>query len=244
MKKPPLFIRLQYLLWRCWKIPFAPLWLFLLWFIPWVWTFYLGFLFYFPYHPHGEGRFLKVTGPVLSPWISPWSSSKEIPKSCQSALVASEDGRFFDHYGLDWDSLKENYFYNKRFNRIRRGGSTITQQLVKNAFLSRERTYLRKSREIVGAIILDLIMSKQFQLVWYFNIIEFGPNIYGIEEAAQFYFRKKASQLNRRECLLLVSIIPSPNRWNKGLQKKSLTPFLLSRSQKIFHRLKKMGLSF
>ncbi|MFZ9521769.1 MAG: biosynthetic peptidoglycan transglycosylase, partial [Silvanigrellaceae bacterium] len=110
-----------------------------------------------------------------------------------------------------------------------RGGSIITQQLSKNAFLSRERSYIRKAREIVGAILLDATSTKDMQLNWYFNIVEFGPNIYGIKDAAQFYFKKAPSALSQRECASLVAILPSPNKWNKSLKAGAPSGFLAAR---------------
>ncbi len=213
------------------------------WFIPWVPVLHLGILAYFPYEKNGQERFLKVTGPVVGVFSDRWVSRDSIPKACFSALVASEDTRFYDHAGVDFNSMLDSYKYNKGRKKVRRGGSTITQQLVKNAFLSRDRSYGRKVREVVGALFLDAIMSKNSQIAWYFNIVEFGPDTYGIQDAARFYFRKNAADLSASQCIALVSVLPSPTKWGAPLVRKSFTPFLQSRYRTILSRMTLMGLT-
>jgi monofunctional biosynthetic peptidoglycan transglycosylase len=208
------------------------------WFVPWVLTFHLGVLVYFPYQPKSEQRYMRITGPWSGPNKKNWVDGRDIPKACKLALVAAEDTKFFIHHGIDLESLEKSYEYNQRKKKTKRGGSTITQQLVKNAFLSRERSYLRKAREIVGAVLLDATASKNMQLDWYFNIVEFGPNVYGIKDAAQFYFKKSASQLSQRECASLVAVLPSPNKWNKSLKAGAPSGFLAARVGTILARMK------
>lgn len=208
------------------------------WFIPWVFTLHLGILVYFPYQPRSQERYMRVTGPWSGTYSRNWIDGKDIPKACKLALVAAEDTKFFIHHGIDLESLEKSYEYNQRKRKTKRGGSTITQQLVKNAFLSRDRSYVRKAREIVGAVLLDATAGKDMQLNWYFNIVEFGPNIYGIKDAAQFYFKKQASALTQRECASLVSILPSPNRWNKSLKAGSPSGFLAARIGTVMARMK------
>ena len=208
------------------------------WFIPWVFTLHLGVLVYFPYQPKSEKRYLRITGPLAGSQRKNWVPSQDIPKACKLALVAAEDTKFFIHHGVDLESIEKSYEYNQRKKKPKRGGSTITQQLVKNAFLSREKSYVRKAREIVGAIMLDSIASKDMQLTWYFNVVEFGPKIYGIKDAAQYYFKKSHTNLSVRECSSLVAILPSPNRWNKSLKSRIPSNFLASRIETIQARMK------
>lgn len=222
-----------------------PLWcflIFLLWFIPWVFFLYSGILIYFPYKEDGITRYIRVTGPVTGFYTKEWASLKEIPVSCKAALVASEDSRFYAHNGIDFDSLKKNMFDHKKTHKTKRGGSSITQQLVKNGFLSREKSYTRKTREIIGALILDAMMTKEKQLEWYFNIVEFGPNTYGLENAAQKYFKIDAKKLTPAQCVALVTILPSPRKWNQSLEKKQLTDFFTQRYKKISINMVNMGL--
>lgn len=213
------------------------------WFLPWVPVLHLGILAYFPYEKDGKERFLRVTGPVAGLVSDRWVSRDSFPKACATALVASEDTRFYEHAGVDFDSMRESYKHNKRRKKIRRGGSTITQQLVKNAFLSRDRSYVRKAREVAGALMLDAIMSKDSQIAWYFNIVEFGPGIYGIQSASQYYFKKNARDLTASQCIALVSVLPSPSKWGSSLAKKAFSPFLQSRYRTILSRMTLMGLT-
>lgn len=212
-----------------------------LWFVPWVATIHTGLVFMFPYHADGQSRFLRATGPVTSLWSDAWISWEEMPKACPAALVAAEDTRFYQHGGVDWEELEASRKANQRAKKVKRGGSTITQQLVKNLFLSRDRSYLRKARELSGALLLDLIASKETQLTWYLNAVEFGPDTYGLAAAAQRYFKKNARKLAPSECAALIAIVPSPNKWNKSLEKKALTGFLRRRIETIVRRMEILG---
>ncbi len=225
------------------RLPLCSAVLFVMWFIPWVFVLKLGTLFYFPYEPNGSDRYLSVTGPLVGLISNRWIPGNNIPEFCKQAAVAAEDGKFYEHYGIDIESIQSTLKANKRAKKIKRGGSTITQQLVKNAFLSRNKSYIRKSREIAGAVLLNLIMSKDSQLTWYLNIIEFGKNIYGIEDAAHFYFKKDARFLTPSQCLALTTIIPSPKKWNKSLLNKNLSPFFLRRYHVILNNMKDMALA-
>lgn len=212
--------------------------LLVLWFIPWVWSFYCGFIVYFPYEPDNQSRYVRMTGPLLDLLEDDiWVTSKEIPTSCKEALIAAEDMRFYEHYGVDLDSIEKARAKNQRAGKTKWGASTITQQLVKNAFLSRKRSYVRKAREMVGAVILDAIMTKDQQLTWYFNIVEFGPLIYGLHDAAHYYYKKPPAKLTRRECVLLVSLLPSPNSSGRHLRAQTLSRALERRSAHIMRAL-------
>ena len=214
-----------------------------MWFSPWVLTLNLGFLAYFPYHPDGQTRFLRLTGPLVNKLNHNWTPSQEIPSFCKESAVGAEDQKFFTHNGIDIDAIKQNLIRNEKLKKIKRGGSTITQQLVKNAFLSRERSYLRKARELEGAVLVNLFLSKDAQLTWYWNIIEFGDNIYGIREAARFYFHTDPKYLTPPQCIALTAIIPSPKKWNKSLRTKNITPFFKKRYFTILRHMKNMGLA-
>ncbi|MEI6805800.1 MAG: biosynthetic peptidoglycan transglycosylase [Myxococcaceae bacterium] len=191
---------------------------FLAWFAPWVLVLQLGFVIYRPYEPNGEDRYWRVTGS----WFESWTPSAQIPKTCKAALVYQEDRSFYQHYGFDLENIKRALQKNERRGKIRYGASTITQQLVKNLFLSRNKSYLRKVREMTGAVLLDATLSKQDQLAWYFNVVEFGPRIYGIKAAAKAYFGKKPENLNADECRTLVSALPSPVKRYRALTRARL----------------------
>ena len=130
----------------------------------------------------------------------------------QKCVLTSEDPSFMTHRGFINEAFKESIIKNIKTKKFSRGASTISMQLVKNAFLTREKTVSRKLEEILMVYILENnhISSKQRMLEVYFNIIEWGPNVYGIGEASRFYFQKRASDLNVNECLFLATIIPNP----------------------------------
>lgn len=209
------------------------------WFIPWVFLLHTGLLVYFPYEPNGKDRFIRLTGPLTSEWVS----YKELPKMCPAALVASEDTQFYQHYGIEPNRIKSVWERNKKLGRAKFGASTITQQFVKNAFLSRDKSMLRKAREIVGAVILDVIMSKEKQIEWYFNVVEFGPKTYGIHQAAKLYFKKDPKDLTSSECVSLVVVLPNPKKWNTSLTRKSLTSFFTKRYNVVVQRAVIMGIA-
>ncbi|MBX9837992.1 MAG: transglycosylase domain-containing protein [Silvanigrellaceae bacterium] len=223
-----------------------PLWcflIFILWFIPWVFLLYSGLLIYFPYKDDGVTRYLRITGSITSIFSTSWTPKRDIPNSCKAALVASEDARFYQHNGVDFESLKKILNENKKSLKTKRGGSTITQQLVKNAFLSRNRSYVRKTREVIGALLLDAVMSKENQIEWYLNIVEFGPNTYGLEEASRRYFKVDSKKLSPSQCVALIAILPSPKKWNQSLEKKRLTQFFIQRYKKIYFNILEMQIA-
>ena len=136
----------------------------------------------------------------------------EISPYLRKAVLTSEDPSFFSHRGFINEAFKQSIIKNIRTKRFSRGASTISMQLIKNVFLTREKTLSRKLEEILLVYILEnnRISSKERMLEVYFNIIEWGPNIYGIGEAASFYFGKHPSQLTLNESLFLASIVPRP----------------------------------
>ena len=141
-----------------------------------------------------------------------------IPKALQDAVLAAEDSRFYSHFGLDFRGILRALGTNLRRMRIVQGGSTITQQLAKNYFLTPRRTLWRKIREAELAILLEIRFRKEEILEAYLNKIYFGQEgsrgIYGVEEAARFYFSKGVGELSLGECALVSAIIRSPNRYS------------------------------
>ncbi len=136
----------------------------------------------------------------------------EISPYLQKCVLTSEDPSFFNHRGFINEAFKQSIAKNIRTKKFSRGASTISMQLIKNVFLTREKTLSRKLEEILLVYILENnhISTKQRMLEVYFNIIEWGPNVYGIGEASQFYFQKRPSELSLNECLFLATIIPKP----------------------------------
>lgn len=150
----------------------------------------------------------------------------QISPYLSKAVLTSEDPSFFNHHGFINEAFKQSIVKNIRTKKFSRGASTISMQLVKNVFLTREKTLSRKLEEILLVYILEnnRIASKSRMLEVYFNVIEWGPNVYGIGEASQFYFQKKPIDLTLKECLYLASIVPKPKKFmwqfdNEGQQK-------------------------
>lgn len=154
--------------------------------------------------------------PVLVGSANPnYTSLDQISPYLRKSVLTTEDPSFFSHRGFINEAFKQSIVKNIKTKKFSRGASTISMQLVKNVFLSREKTVSRKLEEILLVYILEnnRIVSKERMLEVYFNIIEWGPNIYGIGEASQFYFQKTPSELSLNECLYLARIIPSPKKF-------------------------------
>jgi hypothetical protein len=162
---------------------------------------------YRPLTPEGRGRELHI-GPN-NPTYVPLA---ELPRPLVRAVLRSEDAAFWAHHGFDFDSLR-NILLAPEDDKVR-GGSTLTQQLAKNLFLSREKTYARKVKEAFLTLGLEASVPKERLLEVYFNIIEWGPDLYGIGEAARHYFGKDARELGIRESAFLATIIPNPVRYH------------------------------
>jgi Transglycosylase len=147
-----------------------------------------------------------------NPNYTPLNQISPYLKKC---VLTTEDPTFFSHRGFITEAFKMSIVKNLKTKKFTRGGSTISMQLIKNAFLKREKTISRKLEEILLVYIMEnnRIVSKERMLEVYFNIIEWGPNVYGIGEAAQFYFQKTPAELTLNECLFLANIIPSPKKF-------------------------------
>lgn len=139
----------------------------------------------------------------------------EISPYLQKCVLTSEDPFFFYHKGFEPDAFKQSILKNIKTKKFTRGASTISMQLVKNIFLTKEKTIARKAEEIILVYILEnnTFVSKERMLEIYFNIIEWGPKVYGIQQASQFYFNKSAKDLTLEECLYLASIVPKPKKF-------------------------------
>jgi monofunctional biosynthetic peptidoglycan transglycosylase len=178
----------------------------------------------------GEGKPFKK--------VQRWIPLSRISKDAVSAVVVAEDGTFWSNSGFDWFEFKESIEKNVKEGRAARGASTITQQLVKNLFLSSSKDPLRKLKEWILTWYMDQKLSKQRILELYLNVIEWGRGIYGIEAASEVYFGKTASALSREEGARLAVVIPSPRR----LRVDNTTRYLQRRSELILSRMAAQGL--
>ena len=143
-----------------------------------------------------------------------WVNYERISSHVKSAVVASEDAKFVDHHGFDWESIRHAASKNAKEGKIVSGGSTITQQLAKNLFLSPSRSVWRKAQEAIVTLMLEATLSKQRILEIYLNVIEWGRGVYGIEAAARHYFNRSAETLSEVQAAKLASYIPAPRRFD------------------------------
>jgi len=162
-----------------------------------------------------------------------WVPYQRISGHLKRAVVAAEDAKFVSHNGFDWDGIQKAYEKNLREGEIVAGGSTITQQLAKNLFLSGERTLWRKSQEFLLTLMLEALLDKRRILEIYLNNVEWGEGVFGAEAAAQHYFRKPASQLQAWEAARLVVMLPRP----KYFERLPNSPYLQSRTEVILARM-------
>ena len=163
-------------------------------------------------------------------------SIDEISPNLVTAVISSEDGRFMRHKGFDIPQLKQSYSENKRGRRVR-GGSTISMQTAKNAFLPHKRSYMRKAFEAGFTIGIEKLWGKERIMEVYLNIIEFGDGIYGCEAASQHYFGHSAKTLSKHEAAQLAVTLPSPLKRNPGHK----TPYFKRQTSVVEGRMAKYG---
>jgi monofunctional glycosyltransferase len=143
--------------------------------------------------------------------LKAWKDYDSISENMALAVVASEDQKFFEHHGFDFNAMRGAAINNISDDRIK-GASTITQQVAKNVFLWPERSWLRKGAEAYFTVLIETFWSKKRILEVYLNVVEMGSGIYGAEMASRIYFGKPASKLTKDEAALLAAILPSPRR--------------------------------
>jgi monofunctional biosynthetic peptidoglycan transglycosylase len=142
-----------------------------------------------------------------------WVPIEDISKNLQKAVIASEDGRFFEHYGLDFSAMQKAAVGNFKGKKLK-GGSTITQQTAKNVFLWQGRSYFRKALEAYYTVLIELIWGKERILEVYLNSIEMGDGIYGAEAATQHWYKKECKSLTRMQAAGIAAILPNPRRFS------------------------------
>lgn len=145
-------------------------------------------------------------------WKHDWVPLEEISKNLQLAVICSEDQNFLQHNGFDMKAIEKAFDNNQKGKRVR-GGSTITQQTAKNVFLWPQRSWVRKGMEAYVTFWIELIWTKERIMEVYLNSIEMGNGIYGAEAAAQYWFGKRASNLNKSEAAAIAAILPRPLKY-------------------------------
>ncbi len=147
-----------------------------------------------------------------------WVPYRKISDNLKRAVIASEDAKFVDHEGFDWDGIQKAYEKNLKRGKIVAGGSTISQQLAKNLFLSTKRTPWRKAEEIIITLMLEAVMDKQRIFEIYLNVIEWGNGVFGAEAAARHYFGISASKLSAEQAARLAAMVPNPKYYDRHRQ--------------------------
>jgi monofunctional biosynthetic peptidoglycan transglycosylase len=145
-----------------------------------------------------------------------WVPYNRISNNLKRAIIAAEDSNFSEHEGIDWDALQKAYEKNTKKGKVVAGGSTITQQLAKNLFLSGDRSYLRKGQEFIIAYMLEYLMDKERIFEVYLNVVEWGSGVFGAEAAAQHYFGVSAANLSTAQAAKLAVMLPNPRFFDKN----------------------------
>ena len=181
-----------------------------------------GLLLIWKTQPINNSMFMlthRITGGDVS---QTWVDYDAIAKSAKQAAIVSEDSTFSQHNGFDIKGIKAAQKKNEESGKMSAGGSTITQQLAKNLFLTSHRSYTRKAEEAVLTIMIETFWDKRRILTAYLNVAEFGNGVYGVEAAAQYYFDKSAANLNRDQSALLIAMLTNPKYYESHQSDKRL----------------------
>lgn len=174
---------------------------------------------------------------ALCPGSKDYVPLNKISTHLQKTVVLTEDSSFFQHHGFDWQSIEKNAREGWESGLFKKGGSTISQQLAKNMFLSKDRTFIRKGREALITYRLEQTLTKKEILERYLNVIEFGKDLYGVKAASQFYFQKSPSDLSVMESAFLAMLLPNPKKYSSSFHKKQLTDFARKRMDQIIDNM-------
>lgn len=162
-----------------------------------------------------------------------WVPYARISNNLKRAIIASEDATFSDHDGVDWEAMQKAYDKNAKKHKVVSGGSTITQQLAKNLFLSGSRSYLRKGQELIITFMLETVMEKERIFEIYLNVVEFGTGTFGAEAAARHYYGVSAANLGAAQAAKLAVMLPNPRFFDKHRDSN----YLARRTEVILRRM-------
>lgn len=179
--------------------------------------------------------FLKKTPPAY------WVRLNQISPAALEAVIMSEDSAFYQHDGVDTNQLKDAIKEDIKKGKFKRGGSTIPMQVIKNVFLTNEKSLYRKAKEILLAVELDKKVSKKKILEVYFNIAEWGEGTFGIQNASYLYFKKPAIELSAKEGAFLAMLLPSPKRYSQSYRSKQLTKYASKTISSILLKMTQAG---
>lgn len=212
LKRGLLLVLALFLLWQLWLLS---------WVLLWGWV-----------NP-GETRFMEIRLAELrqkNPQAQlkhQWVPYERISIHLKRAIIAAEDAKFVDHEGFDWEGIQKAIEKNQRKGRFVAGGSTISQQLAKNLFLTPTKSYFRKAEEAIITLMLETLWSKRRIFEVYLNVIEWGNGVFGAEAAARHYYNQGAGQLGPEQAARLAGMVPNPrfydrNRAAPGLGRKTV----------------------
>lgn len=200
---------------------------------------YLGWVVYWASANPGSTRFmaqrldeLRQKNPAAD-LKHQWVPYARISVHLKRAAIAAEDARFSEHEGFDWEGIQKALEKNQRKGRVVAGGSTITQQLAKNLFLTPDKTPWRKAQEAVITLMLEAVMDKRRILEIYLNIVEWGNGVFGAEAAARHYYGIPAAQLSAEQAARLAVLLPNPRRF----ERLANSPYLAARTRTILERM-------
>ena len=162
-----------------------------------------------------------------------WVPYERISANLKRAVVAAEDAKFSEHEGFDWEGIQKALEKNQKKGRIVAGGSTISQQLAKNLFLSASKTPWRKAQEAVITLMLEAVLDKRRILEIYLNVVEWGNGVFGAEAAARHYYGTSAAQVSAEQAARLAVLLPNPRKFGRLPN----SPYLAARSQVILGRM-------
>ena len=165
-----------------------------------------------------------------------WVPDEQLPDHLKLAVIASEDQRFREHWGLDLAAIDKALEEKERSGRVR-GASTITQQVAKNLFLTPSQTYFRKGIEAGIAVLIEFFWTKDRILEMYLNTAEFGPGMYGVNKASEFYYGKSASELTPKQSARMATVLPSPKR----IEPEPASEYVAQRSQWILRNMQQLS---
>ena len=167
-----------------------------------------------------------------------WVPYERISVNLKRALIAAEDAKFLDHDGFDWEAIQKAYEKNLKKGKVVAGGSTISQQLAKNLFLSGRRTPWRKAEEAMITLMIENVMSKRRIFEIYLNIIEWGNGVFGAQAAARYYYGISAANLGPEQAARLAAMVPKPRFYDKVRE----TPLLERRTGIILERMSQVSI--
>ncbi len=177
----------------------------------------------------------------LCPQSKNYVPLSQISKNLQNAVILTEDSTFYQHNGFDEEGIQHCFQKLKETHRIVCGGSTITQQLAKNMYLSRSKSFIRKGVEALITFKIETSLTKREILERYLNVVQFGKNIFGVKQASQFYFKKSAAQLLPAEAAFLAMVLPNPEKYSQSYFRQDLTRFAKRRVTQIVKNMHRFG---